>query len=346
MKIGIFGSVYVNVKIQLEGEFDRLGSNEGHAVTCYSSPSVELAKLLSADNEVLFLTSLGTEAEVYIRRLLKKYNINPEYSTYQLHGTGFYIEFENGDERPHITGVPNLSSAIENIKLHEEAIFNNLDVMVTGYLDEDVINLCKKHKVPVYLLEDEGDVDLECLDDSDADLLRGMETITLANAVETLSNWAQLSDEKKRIHYDLNELTGKWEGLIESIDDIDEDDYEELKHLIFDTYHYFKNKAANDNLMTQKELLMYKYAGQAQYYFSEWTAGAENITFADFLQGLCYVIEKGFDVGYGKNPLPLGLTMHTPAGGADPEADMTSFETFEKSFEDNVKMLREDYEMD
>ena len=32
MKIGVFGPVYVNVKIQVEGEFDELGSNKGFAI--------------------------------------------------------------------------------------------------------------------------------------------------------------------------------------------------------------------------------------------------------------------------------------------------------------------------
>ena len=71
---------------------------------------------------------------------------------------------------------------------------------------------------------------------------------------------------------------------------------------------------------------------------------AESLTCLECAEGLIYVIENGFKVGYGKYPLPLGLSRHTPAGGADPEADMTSFDSFDKSFEGNVKLLREDYD--
>ena len=97
-------------------------------------------------------------------------------------------------------------------------------------------------------------------------------------------------------------------------------------------------------------MTVYKYAGQIGYYFTtnlvEGIPESVSTTCADFLQGLCYVIEDTFDAGYGDNPLPIGLGRHTPAGGAYLEADMTTYETFEKAFDEQVASLQEEYGME
>ena len=77
--------------------------------------------------------------------------------------------------------------------------------------------------------------------------------------------------------------------------------------------------------------------------YIEGISEAESETFSDALKGLSYVFENGFDAGYGKYPLPMGLGRHMQAGGADPEADMTTYESFEKSLALNVQMLRDVY---
>ena len=102
--------------------------------------------------------------------------------------------------------------------------------------------------------------------------------------------------------------------------------------------------------MTRNELTVYKYIGQMSFFLNtnnvDGVPESVSTSIADFLQGLSYVIEKSFDAGYGKNPLPIGLGRPTPGGCAEPEADMTTYETFEKDFDDNVNFLREVYDME
>ena len=49
-----------------------------------------------------------------------------------------------------------------------------------------------------------------------------------------------------------------------------------------------------------------------------------------FASGLCFVYEAGF-AGYGENSLRL-IFIDEPAGFYEPEADMTTCESFEKDF--------------
>ena len=48
-------------------------------------------------------------------------------------------------------------------------------------------------------------------------------------------------------------------------------------------------------------------------------------------------------MGYIEKPLRMGFSIHIPAGCAAPEADMTSFDSFEASINEYVQMLIEDY---
>jgi len=146
-------------------------------------------------------------------------------------------------------------------------------------------------------------------------------------------------------------LVAGWSEIIEALyDGVDGFNVDEVKKLIFDTYHYYKKEVGEANIVARNGLTVYKYIGQISFFLS--TNNVDGVpesvseTCADFLQGLCYVIEKNFDAGYGKNPLPIGLRRHTPAGCADPEADMTTYESFEKDFDDNVEFLRDEYDME
>lgn len=146
-------------------------------------------------------------------------------------------------------------------------------------------------------------------------------------------------------------LATGWSGIIESLcDGADGFNVDEVKKLIFDTYHHYKKEIGEANTVTRNELAVYKYIGQMSFFLNtnnvDRVPESVSTSIADFLQGLSYVIEESFDAGYGKNPLPIGLGRHTPGGCADPEADMTTYETFEKDFDDNVKFLREVYDME
>ncbi len=151
---------------------------------------------------------------------------------------------------------------------------------------------------------------------------------------------------------DFKALLDRWSAFFEvmpiPIPDADDIDIDDLKHLIFDTYHFYRKELADTQTVRRQELRLYKYISQMSLFFISDSVvdNAENATIADCLAGLCYVVEEGFDAGYGDKAMPLGLIRNTTAGGAEPEADMTTYESFEKSFDDNVRMLQEEYEME
>ena len=141
---------------------------------------------------------------------------------------------------------------------------------------------------------------------------------------------------------DYNELTAEWAELLEILR-CGEPDLEAIKNLIFDTYWYLKSELKSDTI-PRDQLELYKYIGQVcQSLYTDYAFGikhSESMAFHACAMGLCFVYEHGF-VGYCENPLQIGLNMHTPAGCSEPEADMTTYETFDKGFKENVEYLRE-----
>ena len=126
--------------------------------------------------------------------------------------------------------------------------------------------------------------------------------------------------------------------------------YEGLKYLIFDTYHFCKDKLSDKQDIPREKLVLYKYIAQMCLFFSLGHGDIDSyaliVAYADALQGLCFAIENGFDVGYSKNPLRMGFTPHMGAGVAAPEADMTSYESFDADLKEYARILREDYDYD
>ena len=146
-----------------------------------------------------------------------------------------------------------------------------------------------------------------------------------------------------------NEILRKWEDIIDNYDPFDdyELDFDEMKTLIYNTYEYFHMNKESDTIL-RVDLPIYRCISQFELierYPKDWTSSMLD-NCADFILGLRYVLENGFDAGYKENPLPLGLGRHTPAGCADQEADMTSFDTYSKDFDDQLGILREEYEED
>lgn len=141
---------------------------------------------------------------------------------------------------------------------------------------------------------------------------------------------------------DFDELIAEWEELLEILR-CGEPDLDAVKHLIFDTYWFLKSDLKGDSI-PRDQLELYKYICQVcQSLYLDYAGNmkqSESMTLHACALGLCFVYENGF-VGYGENPLQIGLNMHTPAGGSDPEADMTTYETFDKDFKENVEYLRE-----
>ena len=140
-------------------------------------------------------------------------------------------------------------------------------------------------------------------------------------------------------------LEEKWMLTVEDLmDEEDIPDLEGFKHLIFDTYQYLESvHSENANYRTDL-LLLYKYIIQTSSYLNlkslERVPPSVAESFIDCLEGLCYVFENGFDYGYLEHSLPLGFQRYIPAGCSDPEADMSSYESFLKAFDNNVEYLK------
>ena len=145
-----------------------------------------------------------------------------------------------------------------------------------------------------------------------------------------------------------DEITAKWNELVEILRFKDTPpDLDAIKHLIFDTYHFLKSDIKEDSI-PRKKLELYRYICQvceslSEDYPLEMPASVSE-TCEAFVMGLCFIIENGFDCGYLPNSLPSGPNRHTPAGCAAPEDNMTTFEIFEKAFNNDIEYLREEYD--
>ncbi len=338
MKIGILDMVKLRVNIEVEGEFDPLGKNQGRVVTECSSPGIDLALKLSGDHEVLFFTPFYLRD--FVEKALKTHNINTDFK-----GQGYdvSVNFEGpGTDKAGVRMVDSYGYTIEEIEREESRIFEGMDAMViTDILEcEEVVELSRKHGITVFwLAKHPNDIYYE------ADLWNlvssGVWIVSQENALAVLTKWSHLTAEEKKMKQEYQELVYRWENLTD--EDPDNVDFETLKKLIYDTYQYYKNSIADKDSVLRQNLLPYKYAAQMKYNLYWMHCGPEAQAYSAALEGLCYVVEERFDAGYEKNPLPMGLLTRTPAGCADPEMDMTSFETFEKSIEDEIRINRKEY---
>ena len=170
----------------------------------------------------------------------------------------------------------------------------------------------------------------------------------LKNAVEAYGGY-HMKKNIKNEKYD--KLLNQWSDLLDLLPQgIDQSVYDELKHLIFDTYHFCKDILSDKQDIPREKLVLYKYIAQMCSLFSFGLSGinseALGVAYADALQGLCFAIEEGFDVGYIENPLRMGFTIYIGAGAAASEADMTSYESFDAALTEYAQMLIEDYDYD
>lgn len=138
-----------------------------------------------------------------------------------------------------------------------------------------------------------------------------------------------------------NVLTVEWEELLETLS-CGKPDLDAVKHLIFDTYIFLKADLTGDTILRNR-LELYKYIGQVcQSLYTDYPTGwkhSETLVFHAFASGLCFVYEAGFVV-YGENNLRL-VFVDEPAGFYEPEADMTTYESFEKDFNKFVGWYQE-----
>ena len=143
----------------------------------------------------------------------------------------------------------------------------------------------------------------------------------------------------------------KWQELLEGINlDRTLPDVDYFNHLIFDTYQLLREEHTADTI-SKKLLPLYRHIAQVSIlleyeYISDIPHSVQG-ALKESCWGLCYVIEHGFNSGYHEISMPTGLRSYTPAGCADSEADMSSFESYMKEFNSNIryfKDLDEDYD--
>lgn len=157
--------------------------------------------------------------------------------------------------------------------------------------------------------------------------------------------------EMRRNNISFDQISERWAAILDDLDyGSGSLDLEVLKHLIFDTYHFYRNSIGNDKRISGNQLAPYKNAAQLGFYLStSYVTGAsesEQKTCECSLLGLCFLVEQGFDTGYNEYSLPLNIGMYTPGGCAPLEANMATYESFEKEFAETVEMFREDYDME
>ena len=175
------------MNIKLSTGFDPLGSNKGEAETSYSSNSIELAKKLASEgNEVIFISSIDTQCEPYVIRMLKANNINCKYICYEPNGTGFVVNFVDSDVHT-ISSFARCSNILQVIKDNKDDIFENASALILDHIDSDILDLSKSHKVPVYLLQDELASSEFDEDDSEFKKFKSVPKVSLSNYKEALS---------------------------------------------------------------------------------------------------------------------------------------------------------------
>lgn len=141
-----------------------------------------------------------------------------------------------------------------------------------------------------------------------------------------------------------DDITAQWDELLETIRwgivDLDK-----VKHLIYDTFYYIKNDFKGDSIPREK-LELYKYICQVcQVLSTEYAVGirqSESHMLHACAMGLCFLFEHGF-LGYSGNSLLIGLN-DAVSGFYVPEADMTTYESFDKAFDKSADDLREYYD--
>ncbi|MCR5451126.1 MAG: hypothetical protein K6F00_00695 [Lachnospiraceae bacterium] len=138
---------------------------------------------------------------------------------------------------------------------------------------------------------------------------------------------------------DKEKLINDWQEVIFDLPE-GKLDVDRVKGLIFSTYELYKMEYKG-RAVKDEEAEPYKYV--SQLYFSLDMLAFPDLpdevseTLSEFLMGLSFIIENGWDVGFEENELPLKLKEDL-GSKKYPVADMSSYEAFDASF---TKMLNE-----
>lgn len=129
-----------------------------------------------------------------------------------------------------------------------------------------------------------------------------------------------------------SDILAAWEHLYD--DECRHLDVTAFKRLVFDTYWYFR-KSKDYNSVPRDDLPIYRYIAwvvMAVDAFPQTCKEYEFLCCNEFAAGLLQAIEDGFQRRYHKVVLCLGLTYHVPAGGDAGEANMSSYDTYDRAF--------------
>lgn len=144
-----------------------------------------------------------------------------------------------------------------------------------------------------------------------------------------------------------SDILAAWEHLRD--DECMHLDVTAFKHLVFDTYWYFR-KSKEYNSVLRDDLPIYRYIAwvvMAANAFPETCKEYEFLCCEDFAAGLLQAIEDGFQRRYHKVVLCLGLSYYVPAGCDAGEADMSSYDTYDRAFRSElIFFMREQIEQE
>ena len=135
-------------------------------------------------------------------------------------------------------------------------------------------------------------------------------------------------------------LYDRWETLAENVY-YEKTDVEEFKILVYDTFEYFR-QSRDYNSVLREDLPIFRFICKYQF-CTDIPSGNTEAEFAvcqSFAESLCWVIENQFSRGYYKISMPLELSVHNSRN----EADMSSFESYSKAFDNLMQIYKEEYE--
>lgn len=144
------------------------------------------------------------------------------------------------------------------------------------------------------------------------------------------------------------DILSAWEMVSEEHGRADEADLMSFKHLIFDTYWYFRrtkefNSVLRDDLPIYR--LVYRFWVEGGVW--SWLRGYEEYvtgTCLDTAQGLTWSIDNGFERGRYESMLPTGLS---EIRGMEDELDMSAYESYEQGFRKQlVSSMRDQIEFE
>lgn len=169
MKIAVVGLIHLTIEMDVDNEFDPYGTNTGYAKTSYGGCFVDLCEKLIADgHEVALLAPLGYRTFVNIMKVLRQKGINTDYITVYGGGLVLDLQWNTPDEDTiHMLAGGSFEPVVDTLRVHEDSIFEGLDVMIIPYIDYDMLETCKKHGTKLYFYS--SDEDLEFIDEDERD---------------------------------------------------------------------------------------------------------------------------------------------------------------------------------